>query len=47
MLSIAGKRVLLGAFDDKLEAARTYNEGARDHYGEFAALNILPEHYYL
>lgn len=35
------KRIALGFFDDKNEAAKAYNEGARKYYGEFANLNII------
>ena len=34
-----GKKVYLGAFGDEVEAARTYDEYAREACGEFAYLN--------
>ena len=33
----------LGTFDDQEEAARAYNIAARDHYGEQATLNDIPD----
>jgi hypothetical protein len=34
-----GARVLVGRFDDEIEAARAYNEYAKIHYGAYAYLN--------
>ena len=34
--------VYLGSFENELEAARAYNEYAKQYYGEFALLNNLP-----
>lgn len=34
-----GKRILLGYFDNSLDAARAYNLAAIKYYGEFANLN--------
>jgi len=36
-----GKRVHLGYFDCKVEAARTYNQAATKFYGEYAKLNAI------
>ena len=40
---IAGdtKRIYLGLFSDKLEAAKVYNEAALKYHGEFARLNVI------
>jgi hypothetical protein len=38
-----GKRSFLGYYDNKLEAARAYNEAAIKYHGEFAKLNELGE----
>ncbi len=34
-----GRRVFIGSFDDEIEAARAYNQFAREQYGEFAYQN--------
>ena|SRR3990167_9903913 len=34
------KQIYLGYFDDKIEAAKAYNEAAKKYYGEYARLNI-------
>ena len=34
-----GARVFVGAFDSEIEAARAYNEYAKQHFGPFAYLN--------
>jgi len=36
----SGKSVYLGCFDSELKAAKTYDEAAFEHYGEFANLNL-------
>lgn len=42
-ISVDGKQIHIGYFDDKHEAARAYNEAALLHYGEFAWLNDIRE----
>jgi len=37
------KRKSLGYFVDEIEAARAYNKAAKELYGEFAYLNVLPK----
>lgn len=34
------KRHFLGRYDDKIEAAKAYDRGAKKHFGEFARLNF-------
>ncbi len=36
------KKIHIGYFTCKIEAARAYNEAALKHHGEFARLNIIP-----
>ena len=38
-----GKKIHLGCFVDKLEAAKAYNKAALEYHGEFAYLNNLEE----
>ncbi len=38
-IKVGGHRINLGRFDDKIEAARVYNEAALKYFGEFAYLN--------
>ena len=40
-ISINNKLIHLGLFNDKLDAANTYNNAAIKYYGEFANLNII------
>ena len=41
-IKVDGKHVHLGYFSDLHAAARAYNEAAKNCYGEFACLNVLP-----
>jgi hypothetical protein len=38
-IAVDGKRVYLGSYKTPEEAARAYDEAAREHYGEFAMTN--------
>ena len=38
------KQIHLGYFDSDLDAARVYNEAAREHFGAFALLNDVTHH---
>ena len=40
-LRINGREIRLGRFRDEKEAARAYNRAAKEHFKEFANLNIL------
>jgi hypothetical protein len=46
-IAIQGKEKYIGAFSDKVEAARAYDEAAKQLHGEFARTNasmgLLPE----
>jgi HNH endonuclease len=37
------KLIHLGTFTDKVQAARAYDEAAREHFGEFANTNFMKE----
>ena len=39
-IRVMGKRYFLGLYKDPAEAARAYDEAAREFYGDFAALNF-------
>jgi hypothetical protein len=41
-IQVNGKVVFLGYFTSEEAAARAYNAAALEHFGEFAALNLLP-----
>jgi hypothetical protein len=38
--TVGGKRIWLGRFDDETEAARAYDEAAREYHKEFAQFNF-------
>lgn len=40
-ITVNYKKVFLGYYDDKTEAAKAYNIAAIKHHGEFAQLNTL------
>ena len=42
-ISVNNKRIHLGYFEHKEDAAKAYNIAAIEHHGEFAQLNILEE----
>lgn len=44
-LKVVGKKKTLGNFKTELDGAFAYNIAAKEHYGEFAALNQLPLDY--
>lgn len=39
-IRINGRHTHLGVFENKIDAAKTYDEAARQHHGEFARLNF-------
>lgn len=39
-ITVDGKRIEVGRFDDKIEAAKAYDEAAIRYYGEFAYTNF-------
>ena len=38
-IGVDGKRIYLGFFKNKIEAARAYNKAANEYFGDFANLN--------
>ena len=40
-IRVNGKKRRLGCFQSKEDAAKRYNEAAREHFGEFARLNLV------
>ncbi len=36
------EKIYLGTFENEEDAARSYNEAATKHFGEFAHINIIP-----
>ncbi len=42
-IMIGGKAKHLGLFNDKIDAARAYNDAAKENFGQFARLNTLLE----
>lgn len=43
MISLKGKSIYLGRFDDAKSAAKAYNDAAINYHGSKAVLNIIPE----
>ena len=41
MLGVDGKNIYLGTFEDIVDAAKAYNDKAKELYGEFAELNKI------
>lgn len=39
-ITVNGKQRTIGRYDDIIEAARAYDEAARNHFGEFARTNL-------
>lgn len=42
-ITVSGKSIHLGLFRNEEDAARAYNKAAKEHFGEFASLNDVPE----
>lgn len=40
---LKGKRIYIGIYENKIDAALAYNEAAIKYHKEFAKLNIIPE----
>lgn len=41
-ITVNKKRIRLGTFDMEIEAAKSYNDAAREHFGDFAYQNSIP-----
>lgn len=41
-INVNKKEIFVGSFENKIEAAKAYNEAAKKYHGEFAKLNIIP-----
>jgi hypothetical protein len=41
-ITLNGKRISLGCFEDEIQAAKAYDNAARKYHGAFAALNFPP-----
>ncbi|MCP4590703.1 MAG: hypothetical protein GY842_08160 [bacterium] len=39
-ITVKGQRRQLGFFDDEIEAAKAYDQAARQHFGQYAYLNF-------
>jgi len=39
-IRVNGKRIYLGSFTNETEAAKAYDQAAREHHGQFASLNF-------
>lgn len=42
-IRVDSKEIYLGSFKCEIEAAKAYNEAARNHFGEYALLNEVPK----
>lgn len=40
-IKINGKEIQLGKFQNKIDAAKVYNDSAKNHFGSFAVLNAV------
>ena len=39
-IMVSRKNIALGEYDEEIEAAKAYDEGAKKYHGEFARLNL-------